>query len=110
MLRRRTPALALLALAVALPAAAAPASIADLQGGHYVLDPRHASVIARVSHMGVSLYTVRFDTLDGSFEYDPGHPERTHVQASVDPASLDVGYSTDFAKEFLSADRFPKAR
>jgi polyisoprenoid-binding protein YceI len=109
MLRRRTPALALLALAVALPAAAAPASIADLQGGHYVLDPRHASVIARVSHMGVSLYTVRFDTLDGSFEYDPGHPERTHVQASVDPASLDVGYSTDFAKEFLSADRFPKA-
>jgi len=111
MLRRRTAALALLALAAALPAVAAPASVADLQGGHYVLDPRHASVIARVNHMGVSLYTVRFDTIAGSFDYDPGRPEHTHVEASVDPASLDVNadYSKQFAEEFLSVSKFPRA-
>jgi polyisoprenoid-binding protein YceI len=68
-------------------------------------------VIARVGHMGVSLYTVRFDTMEGSIEYDPGHPERTRVEASVDPASLDVNadYGKQFAEEFLSVSKFPKA-
>ena len=52
-----------------------------------------------------------FDTLDASFDYDPAHPERTRVQASVDPASLDVNadYSKQFAEEFLQASKFPKA-
>jgi polyisoprenoid-binding protein YceI len=112
MLRGRSAALTALVLAAPLcAAAAAPTSIADLEGGHYVLDPRHASVIARVNHMGVSLYTLRFDTIDGSFEYDPAHPERTRVEASVDPASLDVNadYGKQFAEEFLSVSKFPKA-
>ena len=112
MLRRRSAALTALAFAAPLcAAAAAPVSVADLESGHYVLDPRHASLIARVAHMGVSLYTVRFDTIGGSFEYDPAHPERTHVEASVDPASLDVNadYSKQFAEDFLSANKFPKA-
>lgn len=111
MTRRRSLALAALALALPVAAAAAPGNVADLQGGHYVLDPRHASLIARVSHMGVSLYTVRFDRLDASFDYDAAHPERTRVTASVDPASLDVNadYSKTFAEEFLKASQFPKA-
>ena len=110
MTRRRSLALAVLALAVPLMAAA-PASVSDLQGGRYALDPHHASLIARVSHMGVSLYTVRFNTLDASFTYDPAHPERTQVTASVDPTSLDVNadYSKTFAEEFLQVSKFPKA-
>src|ERR1700722_19511902 len=91
-----------LALALAFPlvasplgaapvaASGAPPSASDFPGGHYVLDPRHASVIARVMHMGVSLYTLRFDTFDASFDYDPARPEATRLSASVDPASLDV--------------------
>ena len=115
---RRRP-LALAALVLAAPLAAAPAhvaadassNVADLQGGHYVMDPHHASVIARVSHEGVSLYTLRFDSFEASFDYEPGHPERTRVQASVDPGSLDVNadYSRQFAEEFLQASKFPKA-
>ncbi len=68
-------------------------------------------VIARVSHMGVSLYTVRFDTLDASIDYDAAHPERTRVTASVDPTSLDVNadYSKTFAEEFLQVSKFPRA-
>ena len=110
MTRRRSLALAVLALAVPLMAAA-PVSVSDLQGGHYVLDPHHASLIVRVSHMGVSLYTVRFDTLDASLDYDAAHPERTRVSASVDPTSLDVNadYSHTFAEEFLQVSKFPKA-
>jgi polyisoprenoid-binding protein YceI len=61
--------------------------------------------------MGVSLYTLRFDTFDASFDYDPAHPEATKVQASVDPASLDNGadYGKKFAEEFLQASKFPTA-
>src|SRR6516165_8954789 len=88
------------ALAAALPVAAmaAPDNIAELQGGRYVLDKHHSSLVARVTHMGVSHYTLRFDTLDATLDYDPNHPENTRVQASVDPASLDVG--ADYEKQF----------
>jgi polyisoprenoid-binding protein YceI len=107
---RRNALAAALALTLPLAASAAPLTAAGVPAGHYVLDKRHASLIARVSHMGVSLYTVRFDTLDASFDYDPAHPEATRLQASVDPASLDVNadYSKAFAEEFLSASKFPQ--
>ncbi|HEY2707677.1 MAG TPA: YceI family protein [Caulobacteraceae bacterium] len=109
--RRRTAVIAALALALPLVGWAAPAGPSDFPGGHYVLDPKHASVIARVMHMGVSLYTLRFNTLDASFEYDPSRPEATRLTASVDPASLDVNaeYGKQFAEEFLSVSKFPKA-
>ncbi|MGH6958209.1 MAG: YceI family protein, partial [Caulobacteraceae bacterium] len=83
----------------------------NIPSGHYVLDNHHSTLIARVMHMGVSLYTIRFDTLAASFDYDPAHPEATRLRASVDLASLDVGadYSKTFANEFLKADKFPVA-
>jgi polyisoprenoid-binding protein YceI len=107
----RSSALAALALAIPLAAAAAPTGTPDFPGGHYVLDPKHASLIARVKHMGVSLYTLRFDTLDANFDYDPSRPESTRLTASVDPTSLDVNadYGKQFAEEFLSVSKFPKA-
>ncbi|HUZ11414.1 MAG TPA: YceI family protein [Caulobacteraceae bacterium] len=108
---RRSASLAAIALVVPLAATAASQNVADLRSGHYVLDPRHSSLIARVSHMGVSLYTLRFDALSATFDYDAAHPQAAKVQASVDPASLDVGadYSKAFAQEFLSVDKFPAA-
>ena len=113
---RRLSALAALALAIPLVAAplvaaAAPTGTPDFPGGHYALDPKHSSLIARVKHMGVSLYTLRFNTLDASFDYDPSRPEATRLTASVDPASLDVNadYGKQFAEEFLSVSKFPKA-
>ena len=112
MTRRSSLALVALALAAPLAAAAAPsANVADLKAGHYVMDPRHASIIARVSHEGVSLYTLRFNSFEASFDYAPGRPEQTRVTASVDPASLDVNadYGKQFAEEFLQASKFPKA-
>jgi polyisoprenoid-binding protein YceI len=118
MTRRRSAALVAIALATPLlaaaanpPAPAAPLGPADVPAGHYVLDKKHAALIARVMHMGVSLYTVRFNTLDASFDYDPKRPEATRLEGSVDPASLDVNadYAKQFAEEFLSASKFPKA-
>ena len=108
---RRSAVIATLALVVPLTASAASQNVADLASGRYVLDPHHSSVVARVLHMGVSLYTLRFDTVNATLTYDAAHPEAARLEASVDPASLDVGaeYSRDFAEQFLSASKFPKA-
>ena len=105
---------AMLALVLlALPAAALAASTnpADIPPGHYRLDPAHTTIIARVRHLGVSNYVVRFDRVEGDFTFDPAHPEATKLQASVDTTSLDVGadYSRKFADEFLNAKAFTQA-
>jgi polyisoprenoid-binding protein YceI len=99
------------ALALILPAAAFAASQnpADLPAGSYALDKKHANVTAKVMHLGVSLYTLRFDTFDGAFTWDPAHPEAAQIRASVDATSLDVGarYSRKFADQFLDASKYP---
>jgi polyisoprenoid-binding protein YceI len=107
----RLPIIAALLLLLPISALAASANPADLPAGHWTLDPKHASVIARVRHLGVSNYTLRFDKLEASFTYDPAHPEATKLEAGVDTTSLDVGadYSTKFADQFLDAAKFPKA-
>jgi polyisoprenoid-binding protein YceI len=107
--------LAAMVLAVAVSpsapgAVAAPSrNPADLPAGNYALDNRHASVTAKVMHLGVSLYTMRFNTFEGSFTYDPAHPQTAQVRATVDATSLDAGasYSRKFADQFLDAARFP---
>jgi len=95
--------------ALAYPALAASQNPADLPAGTYALDKKHASVTAKVMHLGVSLYTMRFDAFDGSFTYDPTHPEAARVRANVDATSLDAGagYSRKFADQFLDASKFP---
>lgn len=103
----------LAAVILVVPQAALPASsrnVADLAGGTWALDKKHSFVLAEVEHMGVSLYTSRFNTADATFTYDPAHPENARVTASVDAASMDVGadYSSRFAEEFLAAGKFPK--
>ena len=52
--------------------------------GEYVLDKNHASVIARVKHLGLSNFTIRFDNLDASYTFDPKNPAASKVQATVD--------------------------
>ena len=95
--------------APAVASAVVSTNVADLHAGTYALDKKHSSVIARVSHMGVNLYTARFDSLDASFTYDPAHLEAAKVQATVDATSADVGadYSRKFADEFLDATKYP---
>lgn len=103
--------IAVAVLALAWPAAASAASqnVADLPAGTYLLDKKHASVTAKVMHLGVSLYTLRFDSFDAGFTYDPAHPEAAQVKATVDTTSMDVGaaYGRKFADQFLDADKFP---
>lgn len=83
----------------------------EAPAGLYVLDKTHASLTARVSHMGLSSYTMRFDGVEAQFNYDPANPEASQIVATVDANSMDVGQpklERDFARTFLDADNHPK--
>jgi polyisoprenoid-binding protein YceI len=78
--------------------------------GHYVLDRRHASLVARVRHMGLSLYTMRFNKVEGDYDFDPAQPLASKISVTIDAKSLDTGdpgVSKQFASEFLDADHNP---
>eukprot|EP01035_Chromulina_nebulosa_P042028 gene42028-56900_t len=74
------------------------------------MDKTHASLIARVRHMGLSYYTVRFTDFDAAYVYDPEAPAASKVTATFQTASLDTGnakFDGDFADKFLDADANP---
>ena len=109
-MRRLVLALTFSALAVGPTLAAPTTDIAAMPAGTYVLDKKHASLLARVRHMGLSHYTMRFDRFDAGFTYDPAAPADAKVTVSVEAASLDVGDSGVeklFAGQFLDAKDHP---
>jgi polyisoprenoid-binding protein YceI len=103
-----------LALLCAPVASAAPSiDPAKMPAGTYVLDPQHASLIARVSHGGFSAYTIRFRITEARYSWDPASPQTSQVEATVDPASFDSGLGkadAAMAERFLEVERFPTAR
>lgn len=89
-----------------LDAGAAPA-------GTYAADRDHTAVIAKVSHIGYSLSVFRFDKVDATLTWDPAHPERSTLKATVETASIDTPVE-GFAKElsgdnYLKSSAFPQA-
>ena len=115
---------ALAATLLAAPAALAAPGVtstkpADLPAGHYVLDKTHASVVAKIKHMGFSNYQFRFTKVDASFDYDPKAPQDAKIKVTIDPGSIDTATGADefglkFNKElagdgWLEANKFPTA-
>lgn len=103
-----------LALALGLAfAAAGPASAqlaVDVPAGTYRIDPTHASLTWRVSHMGLSNYTARFTKLDATLSFDPAKPETSKLAATVDPTSIKTDYpnlaKVDFDKELVTSAKW----
>jgi polyisoprenoid-binding protein YceI len=85
---------------------------AQVPAGHYVTDPNHGGFILKVQHMGLDQSMFRFDKFNGSFDYDPAHPEAAKVNFSVDSTSFSHSNPTvasTFQKEFLDAANHPTA-
>lgn len=104
---------AIIALGWGAGAAAADPTTRDptkAPAGQYVLDPRHASLVIRVPHMGgFSRYTMRFNKLSGAFTYDPANWQGTKVAITVDPKSIDTednGFNKTVASYF-EPDKYP---
>jgi polyisoprenoid-binding protein YceI len=92
--------------ALANPSTTDPAKV---PAGSYALDKKHASLTAKIVHMGFSHYTLRFNGLDGSFTYDPANWQATKVSFTVDPKSVDT-HDPAFDKQiagYFEADKFP---
>ena len=81
--------------------------------GTYAVDPDHASVIARVSHLRYSWSIFRFDRISGTLKWDPADTANSSLTAKVETASITSNVK-DFAKElsgnnFLKSATFPDA-
>lgn len=113
MFRSIAVALGLILLCAPAASAAPSTDTAKMPAGTYVLDPQHASLIARVSHGGFSSYTIRFRITEARYSWDPASPQTAQVEATVDPASFDSGLGkadAAMAESFLKVKRFPAAR
>ena len=81
--------------------------------GTYTLDPDHASVIARVSHIGYSYSIFRFDRVSGTLTWDPANTAGASLSAKVETASITSnvkGFGEQLAgDEFLKSRAFPEA-
>jgi polyisoprenoid-binding protein YceI len=100
------PTLALVAgLALATVGSASAQLAVDVPAGTYKIDPTHASLTWKVSHMGLSNYTARFTKIDATLDFDPAKPEAAKLTATVDPTSLKTDYpnvaKVDFDKELV---------
>ena len=113
---RRTLAAAALACALGSgPALAQQASTdyAAAPAGTYTLDPATTSVTLKVSHLGLSGYTLRMDGVRGSYSFDPARPEAAKLQVEIDAASVDTGSTAlnqQLASEVLEAAKDPRIR
>jgi polyisoprenoid-binding protein YceI len=115
-------AVALAALPAAAQQAATPAPApavsknpAGASAGAYRLDPRHASVIARVDHMGgLSKSVFRFNEAAGTLDWNPTQPERSQLTVTVDPRSIDnpvAGFAEELGGErFLNVAAYPEMK
>ncbi len=81
--------------------------------GAYTLDKPHSSLIVRLSHLGYSQFTARFETWDAELTLDPAAPENSQISVSIDPRSIasdnpPAGF-IDIMRggEFLDAAQFP---
>ena len=110
MFRSAAAALALVLVTAPLASAAPSIDPAAMPAGTYVLDKTHASLIAKVRHMGLSDFTMRFTDVDATYSWDPKSPQTAEVKATIAAASLDTGFpatNAQFAEEFLAASKHP---
>ncbi|MCE4225839.1 polyisoprenoid-binding protein [Methylobacterium sp. C25] len=82
-----------LALALALGASAQAQTAptrdpAQIQAGHYAVDPGHTQVGWRVSHMGFSNYTGGFSEVSGTLDLQPKDPAAAKLSVKIPVSSV----------------------
>lgn len=79
-----------------------------VQTGNYTLDPTHASLTFTISHFGISDYLGRFNTIDGTMDFDEANPEGARMSLTAQIDSLDVN-NDSFAKTLIGPEWFDAA-
>jgi polyisoprenoid-binding protein YceI len=90
------------------PAPADAPAVADTAikspSGEYAIDPLHTAVVWRVQHMGLALYTARFDKISGALTLDGAAPSKSKISISIDVASVDTPLPQAAMKAKFDAD------
>lgn len=100
-------------LAMALAAASALPTHALAE--KYVIDTKgaHAFIQFQIQHLGYSWLFGRFNTFEGSFDYDEKNPDKASVQVEIDTASIDSSHAERDkhlrGEDFLDVKKFPQA-
>ncbi|MEM0909919.1 MAG: YceI family protein [Pseudomonadota bacterium] len=72
----------------------------DMPNGTYTLDLAHASIVWKVSHLGLSNYVARFADFDASIQYNANNVQASKVFASINPMSIQTAYPDADEKDF----------
>lgn len=97
------------------PGAMAPASKdpAAAPEGAYHVDLEHSSVVARVSHRGMSFSVLRFGVRQGVLRWNPVNPSAIALDVTVDakPFYAPITYKMlPEGPQFLNVAKFPEAK
>ncbi|MDQ6989755.1 MAG: YceI family protein [Mariprofundaceae bacterium] len=102
---KQSIATAVLVLALSLPAQAEKYNIDNFNA--------HAFIQFKVKHLGFSWLMGRFNTFEGSFEYDVKNPNAANIQVYIDTTSIDSNHAKRDkhlrGKDFLDVAQYPKA-
>ncbi len=77
--------------------------------GIYETDVSHTSVHWRISHLGLSNYTARFDKIETKLNFDPKDVTKSKVDVTIDPTSVNTGLP-DFDKKLRGEGYFDIAK
>ena len=86
-----------------------------VQAADYVVDTKgaHASINFRVSHLGFSFVTGRFDKFSGTFSFDEKDPSNASVKIEIDATSVNTNHAARDkhvrSNDFLDVSKFPTA-
>lgn len=99
-----------LMLALCLMAAAP----AGAEAKHYEFDTSHTRITFFISHAGFSNMIGRFREYEGSFDFDRAHPEKSAVELTIYPKSVDTdheGLNKHLqGKDFFNTAKYPEMR
>lgn len=63
-------------------------------GERFALDPSHASLVFKVSHLGFSNYVGRFNSFDADLVFNAEDPAASGLEVRIDMASIDTNNET----------------
>ena len=87
--------------------------VAGAPAGTYTIDPSHAAIVAKVSHIGYSYSVFRFGKVTGTLEWNPAAPQTAKLTAAVETASIGTpvpGFPAELSgPKYLNSSAFPQA-
>lgn len=72
----------------------------DMPEGNYAVDLTHASVVWKVSHLGLSDYVARFADFDANIDFNPNDIAQSKVTATINPMSIQTAYPNPEKEDF----------